>query len=135
MSYKHKKDHYNYHRRYRLEHREKMNEQNKMARRKKGDIPREIWIRLLKDREVWEAQHNGMPKSDFQKWRALLASKASSMDLTLIPDKCVDCEILFAEHPRCSRNPDYCRGCWSDRYIKKIAENKESLLYNPSRVV
>lgn len=135
MSYKHKKDHYNYHRRYRLEHREKMNEQNKIARRNKGKIPREIWVRLLKDRQVWVSQHNGLPKRDHAAWRALLHEKAKVVDLDLIPDRCVDCEILFAEHPRCSRNPDYCRGCWGERYIKKQAKNKESLLYNPARMV
>lgn len=120
---------------WRAMNKDRSNHLTKMYRRRRqGKIPREVWALLLKDKEVWTAQHNGMSKSDPVGWRKLLHDKAALIDTSKITDKCLDCQVLFSEVGRCSRNPNYCRNCWGIRYIKKVKSKKESLLYSTKEV-
>lgn len=120
---------------YRLKNKEKLNELNKLLRRKKGKMPREIWALLLKDSDIQRARLARLKHRDPLAWQVLVELKKKTLSRDSISDKCKDCEKLFSQEARCARNPDYCRSCWGERYIKKLAKNKESLLYNPSKMV
>lgn len=123
-----------YNKAYKIKNRERLNQTNKRLRQKKGKIPREVWISLLKDRQVWVAMHNGLSTRDNATWRALLHEKAKDIDLRSFTPHCLDCRVLFAYTPRCSRNPKYCRGCWGSMYLKKIKSKKNSLLYSTKMI-
>lgn len=121
---------------YILKNKERVNRINREWRQRHlGRVPNEVWRILVKDKEVWLTQRSGLRKRDPQAWNDFIQKKWAAMDASLIKDRCVDCEILFAEHPRAAHAPNYCQGCWGDGYIRKQAKNKTSLLYNPARVV
>ncbi len=121
---------------YRVVNRERINEVNMLRRRKRFDrMPREFWWVLLKDSEIQSARALRLKHKDPAAWKALVEKKRGEIKLSLIPDYCLDCPAFLPEVGRAPRQPELCKPCWGERYIKKQAQNKISLLYNPSRVV